>query len=196
MSPMGDGVSWQHDHYPILSTTISHQTRYSHRQESLISKWSIILSLKLVSTPHSYPRMSYQCDVINPPVGIFNKKKTHTLCDLSLTERTTDNLVTNDNFRIAHFSSSICTRMVCVFSVLHSVWPHEPLCWRYSITSHSLPSPSFNFPLVRQKFPQRGEGGNGYFRLVSPRSFFKLMICRKYITRHIDCYRPRVSQRH
>jgi hypothetical protein len=39
-----------------------------HREESLFSKWSIILSLKLVSIPHSCPRMSDQCDVITPPI--------------------------------------------------------------------------------------------------------------------------------
>ena len=47
----------------------------SHREASLISKWSIMLSLKLVWIPHSYPRMPDQSDVITSPItnGIFRK---------------------------------------------------------------------------------------------------------------------------
>jgi hypothetical protein len=40
-------------------------------KESLISEWSIILSLKIVSISHSCPRIPDQCDVITPPIYIL-----------------------------------------------------------------------------------------------------------------------------
>jgi hypothetical protein len=38
-----------------------------HRDRNLLGKSSIILSLKLVSMPHSCPHMTDHCDVITPP---------------------------------------------------------------------------------------------------------------------------------
>jgi hypothetical protein len=46
------------------------------RGGNLLGKWSIILSLKLVSIPHSCPRMSDHCDVITPPIEHFKNEKT------------------------------------------------------------------------------------------------------------------------
>ncbi len=42
----------------------------THRDENLSGKWSIILSPKLVSMPHSCPRVSDHCDVITPPTEL------------------------------------------------------------------------------------------------------------------------------
>ena len=38
-----------------------------HRDRNLLGKSSIILSLKLVSMPHSCPHVTDPCDVITPP---------------------------------------------------------------------------------------------------------------------------------
>ncbi len=46
---------------PVNQSTI-------HRDGNLLGEWSIILSLKLVSMPHSCPRKPDHCDVIAPPV--------------------------------------------------------------------------------------------------------------------------------
>ena len=43
-----------------------------YRDGNLLRKWSIILSLKLVSMPHSCPRMSDHCDVIIPPNRVMS----------------------------------------------------------------------------------------------------------------------------
>jgi hypothetical protein len=40
----------------------------THRDGNVFGKWSIILSLKLVSMSHSCPRMTDHCDVITPPI--------------------------------------------------------------------------------------------------------------------------------
>ena len=39
----------------------------TYRDGNLLGKWSIILSLKLVSIPHSCPHVTDHCDVITPP---------------------------------------------------------------------------------------------------------------------------------
>ena len=64
---MGSEQLSTHSCVPHLRKSIS------HREESLISKWFIMLSLNLVSIPHSYPRMPDQGDVITSPItnGIF-----------------------------------------------------------------------------------------------------------------------------